>query len=131
MRHFTSPSCSQQRLLAARAHGLRKAQTHSEQKLWAELSGGKLGVAFRRQVPVGHRFIVDFLAPSIKLVVVVDGSAHQYRHGADAKREHKLGRLGYVVLRLDAERVVRNLVGAGVRVREPVEALLTTQRGTG
>jgi very-short-patch-repair endonuclease len=124
MRRFTSPSSTQQHLLAARAHGLRKAPTLSEQKLWAELSGGKLGVAFRRQVPVGHLFIVDFLAPSIKLVVEVDGSAHQRRRRADARREQKLRRLGYVVLRLDAACVLSDLPGAVTRVRAVVEALL-------
>jgi very-short-patch-repair endonuclease len=129
MRRFISPSSAQQRLLAARAHGLREAQTLSEQKLWAELSGGKLGVAFRRQVPVGHRFIVDFLAPSIKLVVEVDGSAHQHRQGADARRELKLRRLAYVVLRLDAELVIHDLLDAVGRVREAAEALLTMRRG--
>jgi very-short-patch-repair endonuclease len=126
MRRFTSPSSSRQHLLAARAHGLRKAPTLSEQKLWAELSGGTLGVAFRRQVPVGHRFIVDFLAPSIKLVVEVDGSAHEHRRQADARREQKLRRLGYVVLRLDAERVVSDLPSVVARVREAMEELLVT-----
>jgi len=96
-------------LLAARAHGLRAAPTLSEAKLWAALSGNKLGVAFRRQVPLGHGFIVDFLAPSLKLVVEADGSAHEHRRGADARRDEKLRRLGYRVLRVDAAEVVCDL----------------------
>jgi very-short-patch-repair endonuclease len=74
---------------------------------------------------------VDFLAPSIKLVVEVDGSAHQYRHGADAKREQKVGRLGYVVLRLDAELVIRDLPCAVARVRHVTVALLAAERAAG
>jgi very-short-patch-repair endonuclease len=117
MRRFKKPvaSTSRRNLLAARAHGLRGAPTLSEAKLWAELRGSKLGIAFRRQVPVGHGFIADFLAPSLKLVVEVDGSAHQHRRRADARRDERLGRAGYRVLRFAAEEVVRD-VGSVVRV---------------
>jgi len=51
---------------------MRAAPTTTESLLWAELSGSKLGVGFRRQVPLG-RYIADFLAPSDKLIVEVDG----------------------------------------------------------
>jgi len=47
-----------------RSRGHRFSPTLSERKLWKVLSGGKLGVAFRRQVPLDHGFIVDFLAPT-------------------------------------------------------------------
>jgi hypothetical protein len=39
-------------------------------------SGNQLGVAFRRQVRIDNRHIVDFSAPSLKLVVEVDGGSH-------------------------------------------------------
>ena len=52
-------------LLAERAHAMRHAPTRSEAVLWRLLSGGKLGVAFRRQVPLGGRYVADFLAPSV------------------------------------------------------------------
>jgi very-short-patch-repair endonuclease len=39
------------------------------------------GVAFRRQVPVAGLFIADLLAPSIKLIVEVDGTIHATRAG--------------------------------------------------
>ncbi|MBK9002254.1 MAG: DUF559 domain-containing protein [Myxococcales bacterium] len=55
-------------LIIARAREMRFALTDTEEMLWRELRGGRLGVAFRRQVPVG-RYVVDFLAPSVKLVV--------------------------------------------------------------
>ena len=62
----------------------RAAPTESEARLWAALSCGKLGVAFRRQVVLGNRFIVDFVAPRVRLVVEVDGSYHAQRAAADA-----------------------------------------------
>jgi len=45
-----------------RARQMRSALTPSEQKLWAAIRGSRLGVCFRRQVPLG-RFIADFVAP--------------------------------------------------------------------
>jgi very-short-patch-repair endonuclease len=74
----------------------RAAPTESEARLWSALSAGKLGVAFRRQVVLGNRFIVDFVAPRVRLVVEVDGSYHAQRIGADARRGGKLRRLGFV-----------------------------------
>lgn len=60
----------------------------TETILWQALSGSKLGVAFRRQVPIG-RYIADFLAPACRLVVEVDGGYHATpaRLRADARRD--------------------------------------------
>jgi very-short-patch-repair endonuclease len=60
-------------LLDARGRQMRFALTPSEQLLGNRLSGQKLGVVFRRQVPLLGRFIADFLAPVHCLVVEVDG----------------------------------------------------------
>jgi very-short-patch-repair endonuclease len=120
-RRFTTSHTSPRALgLRARAHGLRRAPTASEAKLWSALSGEKLGVAFRRQVPVGHRFIVDFLAPQLKLVVEVDGSAHEHRGRADARRDEKLRRLGYRVVRVEATEVIERLSLVLERVRAAI-----------
>ena len=58
--------------LFARHH--RSCLTESEARLWSALKARQLGVSFRRQVPVAELFIADFLAPSIKLIVEVDGA---------------------------------------------------------
>jgi leucyl-tRNA synthetase len=105
-----------QALLAERARFMRHNSTDTEQMLWRCLSGKRLGVAFKRHVPV-DRFVVDYLAPSIRLVVEVDGKYHSHRVSADARRDRVLQRLGYRVLRLDAELVRCNLVEAVARVR--------------
>jgi very-short-patch-repair endonuclease len=110
--------------MAARAHGLRHSLTVSESRLWRELRAGRLlGVIFRRQAPVGGRFIADFLAPALGLIVEVDGSAHIHRRRADARRDEELRRLGYRVLRLEADLVMHHLPAAVARVREAIEAL--------
>jgi very-short-patch-repair endonuclease len=89
----------------------------SEAALWRHLSGKKLGVQFRRQVPLGGRFIADFVAPAARLVVEVDGASHAKRTTADARRDRVLARLGYGVVRLEAELVMREPLAAVARIR--------------
>jgi very-short-patch-repair endonuclease len=74
-------------------------------------------VWFRRQVRVGP-FIADFLAAGPRLVVEVDGGYHTARRTADTRRDRKLARLGYRVLRIEASLVERNLAEAVAMVRE-------------
>ena len=87
--------------------------TAPRQRHLREVSGQNpariLKVVNCEQVVIANRFIVDFLAPSVKLVVEVRRAYHARRRGADARRDRKLARLGYRVLRLDAGLVVRNL----------------------
>ena len=94
--------------LALYAHTMKLAPTDSEAQLWRALRASQLGVAFRRQVPL-LGFIADFYAPSVRLVVEVDGGYHARRVSADARRDSKLVRAGYRVLRIEATRVMREL----------------------
>jgi very-short-patch-repair endonuclease len=107
---------NRQIILTQRAHEMRRQLTPSEAALWSQISRNQLGVAFRRQVVIGNRYIVDFLAPSITLAVEVDGPYHARRVGADARRERFLARLGYRVLRLEAELVLTRLAEAEERI---------------
>ena len=87
----------------------RRVMTASEVRLWSALSARKLGVQFRREVPLLGRYIVDFCAPSVRLVVEVDGACHAARRAADARRDAALRAAGYRVLRLEAQLVMRSL----------------------
>jgi very-short-patch-repair endonuclease len=87
---------------------MRSAPTLSEARLWEALRGARLGVGFRRQAVV-EGFIVDFLAPSVRLVVEIDGGYHARRARHDARRDRVLARAGYRVVRLSAEMVISNL----------------------
>jgi very-short-patch-repair endonuclease len=95
---------------------MRWHPTESEQRLFEAIRGGQLGVEFRRQVPVAGRYVVDFLAPEVRLVVEVDGGCHRLRRQADAKRDEVLRRLGYRVLRLQESLVVQDLPIAVERI---------------
>ena len=103
-------------VVVARARDMRSALTPSEQRLWLAIRGGALGVWFRRQVPLG-RFIGDFVAASARLVVEVDGGYHARQRAADARRDRALQRLGYRVLRLDAELVSQREEEAVAQIR--------------
>jgi very-short-patch-repair endonuclease len=117
MRNQSRQQLNRQILLTQRAHEMRHQLTPSEAALWSKISRNHLGVSFRRQVLVGNRYIVAFLAPSILLVVEVDGAYHARRGVADARRDRYLTRLGYRVLRLDAHLVIARLAEAVERVR--------------
>jgi very-short-patch-repair endonuclease len=95
---------------------MRSALTPSEEALWSVLSGSELGVAFRRQYVIG-RFIADFAAPSVKLIIETDGGYHASRAFAAASRDRKLQRLGWRVLHLPAALVLADLALAATVVR--------------
>ncbi|MEI9937499.1 MAG: endonuclease domain-containing protein [Pseudomonadota bacterium] len=102
--------------LALHAHTMRQAPTESEARLWRALRSSQLGVAFRRQVPL-LGFIADFYAPSARLIVEVDGGYHERRVTVDARRDRKLTRAGYRIVRLQADVVIRDLSVAVLAVR--------------
>jgi very-short-patch-repair endonuclease len=105
-------------LLVTRARHMLHAPTPSEQALWRVLRHGVDGVAFKRQVVLGERYIADFFAPSVGLVVEVDGGIHRLSRAADRRRDEWLMRRGFRVVRVGVSLVLRNphAVLAQVRV---------------
>jgi very-short-patch-repair endonuclease len=73
-------------------------------------------------VVIGDRYIADFAAPAVRLVIEIDGGYHERRRSADARRDRGLQRLGYTVVHLTAEVVERQLEGAVEMVRGTVES---------
>ena len=65
-------------------------------------------LGFRLQAVIGS-YIVDFLAPSVRLIVEVDGGYHARRARADERRDRILYRAGYRVTRFSALQVSHNL----------------------
>jgi very-short-patch-repair endonuclease len=114
---FRNRSSRRAALLEARASVMRGSLTPTEQLLWSRICAWQLGVVFRRQVPLLGRFIADFLALAVRLLVEVDGSYHADRALAEAPRGAALGRAGYRVLRLKAELVVREIETVLARIR--------------
>ena len=69
---------------------------------------------------------MDLLAPAARLVVEVDGGYHGERAAADRRRDERLTRQGYRVVRLQAELVERRVEEAVALV---AEALLSAPQG--
>ena len=62
--------------LKPRSRELRKHMTDAERHLWLYLRKKKvLDIQFYRQRPIGP-YIADFYAPSVRLVIEVDGRGH-------------------------------------------------------
>jgi very-short-patch-repair endonuclease len=119
---------SRERVLAQRALDMRHAPTASEARLFEAVRGARLGVAFKRQVPLLGRYIADLYASEVRLVVEVDGGAHVGRERADARRDRALERAGYRVVRISAECVMRALDGAVAIVRAAIRDATQTIR---
>jgi very-short-patch-repair endonuclease len=94
-----------------RAQELRREMSGTEWRLWDRLRSRQLrGLKFRRQVPMGPYF-ADFAGLDARLVVEVDGDHHGDQLVYDARRDHRLGELGYRVLRFWVAEVDENLEG--------------------
>lgn len=105
------------------ARELRQRQTPSEQLLWSQLQSHKLdGLKFRRQYPIGP-FIVDFCAPSIRLIIEVDGGIHETQADHDAERQHAIESLGFHFLRLSADHIERDIASALTQIRQTIRDL--------
>ena len=92
-----------------KARNLRAAMSLPEVQLWQHLRRKPQGLKFRRQHPVGP-FVVDFYCASAKLVVEIDGIAHDMgnRPQRDASRDAFLTERGLRVIRIPAGEVLEN-----------------------
>ena len=85
-------------LMKLRARELRHDGNNAERQVWRLLRDRRLGgVKFRRQHVLGN-YIVDFVCLSARLVIEVDGDAHENPE-ADARRTAALEQMGYRVIR--------------------------------
>lgn len=89
---------------------LRQEQTETEDHLWQELRGSKLGIKFRRQFGIGP-YVVDFYAPRAQLVVEIDGSIHELKevYEKDVERQNDIEGLGLRFLRFTTEEITGNM----------------------
>ncbi|MGL4635585.1 MAG: endonuclease domain-containing protein [Beijerinckiaceae bacterium] len=96
----------------ARARRLRRDMTRYERQLWERLKNSQLGVSFRRQHPLGP-FIVDFAAPSIQLIIELDGGHHgtPIELQRDQQRDAILVEKGFYTLRFWNAELFENTEG--------------------
>ena len=107
MRFFNKPPLEQRR------KALCANLTPAEAALWRLLQRSRLrGRKFRRQHSIGP-YVVDFYCPSERLVIELEGSAHDSDPAAtrDRARERFLADFGLTVLRLENRNVFENPEG--------------------
>jgi very-short-patch-repair endonuclease len=87
----------------------RREMSLPEAMLWQLLRQSPGGVRFRRQHAIGP-YVADFYCPSAKLVIEIDGSAHDMgdRPARDGERGAYLQSLGLQVTRIPARDVLRD-----------------------
>ena len=105
------------------AKRLRKDMTRAEKMLWEEIRNNKLGIKFRRQAPFiigNYKFIVDFYAPKIKLIIEVDGDIHLKPeiNEVDKIREKVFMDLGYEILRFKNNDIYSHLENVIKQIKE-------------
>ncbi|GGL28900.1 endonuclease domain-containing protein [Caulobacter rhizosphaerae] len=108
----------------ANARRLRQNQTLAEKAFWTLVRNRRLGgFKFLRQVSI-DRYFVDFVCEAGKLIVELDGAAHEEREDYDARRTQVLELFGYMVLRFPNERVLADPGG----VADDILAVLRPER---
>ena len=112
-----------QRLMKERARALRSQQTDAEQCLWYYLRAGRfMGIKFKRQKPMGN-YIVDFVAPSHKLIIELDGGQHAEQQEYDRGRDTWLRNQGYTVVRFWNHQVLTETQAVLEAVRQKIQTL--------
>ena len=108
----------------ANARRLRQGQTLAEKTLWKLVRNRRLGgFRFLRQHPI-DRYIADFICEAGKLIVELDGAAHDRREDYDERRTQVLELFGYLVLRFPNDRVLADPGG----VTDEILAVLRSAR---
>jgi very-short-patch-repair endonuclease len=107
------------------ARKLRREMTLPEVLLWNRLRRSQLGAKFRNQHPIPP-YVVDFYCVSARLVVEIDGLAHDSseRSERDARRDQALIEKGYDVLRLPASLILSDMEAALAAIAARVESPL-------
>jgi len=108
----------------ANARRLRRSQTLAEKTLWTLVRNRRLGgFRFLRQVAI-DRYFADFVCEAARVIVELDGAAHEGREDHDARRTQTLELFGYVVVRFPNERVLADPGG----VADDILAVLRSDR---
>ena len=120
---MSNKTIQRQRLMKERARALRSQQTDAEQCLWYCLRAGRfMGIKFKRQKPIGN-YIVDFVAPSHKLIIELDGGQHAEQQEYDRGRDTWLRNQGYTVVRFWNHQVLTETQAVLESVRQKIQTL--------
>ncbi len=96
----------------------------AEKRIWKIiLSREQTGVRFLRQRPI-DRFIVDFFAPRLKLIIEIDGNSHFNKPEYDYYRQKRLESLGYKLIRFTEGEVLNQIEKVDSEIRNAIYIIL-------
>ena len=82
------------------------SNSKAEKLLWKKvLSRKQIGVRVLRQRPI-DKYIVDFFIPTLKLIIEIDGSSHEFKGEEDMIRQANLEALGFRIIRFKEQEVL-------------------------
>ena len=113
-------------MLTEQARTLRKNMTECEQILWRHIRYQQIqGIQFYRQRVLGC-YIVDFYAPSIRLVIEVDGVQHNEKEQQiqDQNRDNYLSSVNITVFRVSNFDIRKNLYQVLEVLKKSIESQL-------
>ncbi len=121
--------------LLERRRDLRNNSTYTEELLWEEIRGSKLGFKLKRQHSIG-KYIIDFFCSSKRLIVEIDGGIHELKDNQeyDLVRDKFFTDLGYTVLRIKSNEVEDNMKEVLQKIRGKLASIpfsLPRRRGRG
>ena len=102
-----------------RARKLRREMSLPEVLLWQQLKARPHGLKFRKQHPI-EPYTVDFYCPEKRLVVEVDGIAHDMGENParDEKRNAWLAERKLEVLRIAAKDILKDVTAAAQSIAD-------------
>jgi very-short-patch-repair endonuclease len=97
--------------------------------LWSALKANLQGLRFRRQHGIGP-YIVDFYCPAARLVIEVEGIAHDMgdRPQKDARRFAELEANGFHVMRIAASDVLKDPAAVAEAIVQAADPLRQSLR---
>lgn len=92
---------------------LRKNMTEAEKLLWTGLRNNRLGVRFRRQMPIEsgvYHYVADFYCREKRLIIELDGGIHDMQENkrCDIFREEVFKEMGFRVIRFKNLEIINN-----------------------
>jgi very-short-patch-repair endonuclease len=108
------------------ARKLRKDSTKGEIILWTEVLSKRkmLGLQFIRQYAI-DKYIADFACRKIRLIIEIDGYAHNDKYDEDLKRDERLKELGYKTIRFEEQEIYHDINNVIRSIEFAIEELLT------
>lgn len=107
------------RFAGQKANQFKRRLTPSEQFLWDQLGGKKLGTAFQRQYQL-HGYVVDFWCAEHQIAIELDGAGHRMRKEKDEQRDEVLKKHGIKVLRFPSGLVYADMNFILERIRAAI-----------